>query len=162
MDLTTVLVGVAVLVGLVGIVLPVLPGSPTIAVAVLVWAISVGTTGGWVVLGVVLVLLALGWSTTYVLTGRRVHQAGVPRRSIVVAGIAGIIGFFVIPVLGLFLFFAGGLFAAEYLRLRDLDTARRTAVAALKATAWGMLVELTLALVAAGTWLVAVLIGVGG
>ena len=156
------LVGLAILVGLVGIVLPVLPGSLIIGLAVLVWAIDTEQVAGWVVFGLVVLLLVAGWSATYVLTGKRVSDAGIPRRSIIAAGLAGIVGFFVVPVLGLFLFFAGGLYAAEYSRLRDTTQARRSAVIALKATGLGMLVELGLALLAAGTWLVAVLVlGVG-
>lgn len=162
MSVVEIIVAVGVLVGLVGIVAPVLPGSLLIALSVLLWALDARTTGAWVVLAVVVVLLATGNVGTYVLTGRRVAAAGVPRRSIVLAGLAGIVGFFVIPVLGLFLFFAAGLLAAEYARLRDLDRARSTAWVALRATALGLLIELTLALVAATTWFVAVLRGVGG
>lgn len=156
------LVGLAILVGLVGIVLPVLPGSLIIALAVLVWAIDTEQAGGWVVFGVVVLLLITGWSATYLLTGKRVADAGIPRRSIIIAGLAGIVGFFVVPVVGLFLFFAGGLYVAEHLRLHDPARARSSAWIALKATGLGMLVELGLALLAAGTWLLAVLaFGVG-
>lgn len=138
-----------------------LPGSLIIAAAVLVWAIDAEQGAAWAVLAVVLVLLAAGWAATYVLTGRRVVTAGVPRSSLVVGGLAGIAGFFVVPVVGLFLFFAGGLYVAELVRLRDAAQARATAFVALKATALGLLVELGLGLLAAGTWLVAVLAGVG-
>ncbi|KGM14269.1 DUF456 domain-containing protein [Cellulomonas bogoriensis] len=162
MDLTAVLVGVAILIGLVGIVVPILPGTPVIATAILVWAILSGDGAAWAVTVVALVLLAIGWSATYVLTGRRVQAAGVPTRSIVLAGLAGIVGFFVIPVVGLFLFFVGGLLLAEYVRLRDLDRARATTWVAVKATALGLVIELALALLAATTWLVAVIMGVGG
>lgn len=161
-DLVNLFVGLAILVGLAGIVLPVLPGSLIIAVAVLVWAIDAESGWAWVVLGVVVVLLAAGWAATYVLTGTRVAAAGVPRSSMVVAGLAGIVGFFVVPVIGLFLFFAGGLYVAEARRLRDTQAARRSATLAIKATLKGMLVELLLALLAASTWAVAALgVGVG-
>lgn len=161
MDLVTQLVGLAIVVGLVGIVVPVLPGSLLIAAAVLVWAIDSEQGAAWAVLAVVVVLLAVGWAATYLVAGKRVADAGVPRTSIVVAGLAGIVGFFVIPVVGLILFFPLGLFGMEYLRLRDVARARRSAVLAVKATALGMLVELGLACAAASTWLIAVLVGVG-
>jgi uncharacterized protein len=148
-------------VGLVGIVLPVIPGSPVIALAVLVWAIDAEAGAAWAVLAVVLVLLAAGWSTTYLVTGRRVHGAGVPTSSIVVAGLAGIVGFFVLPVAGLFLFFPLALFGMEYRRLRSAKAARASAWVAIRATALGMIIELALASTAAATWLVAVLVGVG-
>ena len=148
--------------GLVGIVLPVLPGSPVIAAAVLIWAIDSESGVAWAVLTVVLMLLAAGWSATYVLTGRRVVRAGVPRSSIIAAGLAGIVGFFVLPVVGLFVFFPLALYAMEYRRLRDATAARASAWVAIRATALGMLIELALASTAAATWLVAVLVGVGG
>ena len=157
----TLLVGLAVLVGLVGIVVPVLPGSALIGLAVGVWAFTHPSTGSWVVLAVVATLLAVGWAGTYVLTGRRVSAAGVPRRSLVVAGLVGIVGFFVVPVVGLLLGFVLGLYAMEHLRLRDPAAARESAWVALRATGLGMLVELGLALLASATWLVAVLTGVG-
>lgn len=161
MDLVTQLVGLAIVVGLVGVVVPVVPGSLLIAVAVLVWAIDAETAGAWAVFAAVVLLLAVGWAATYVIAGRRVSDAGVPRRSLVVAGLAGLVGFFVIPVVGLLVFFPLGLFAMEYLRLHDVTAARRSAVLAVKATALGMLVELGLACAAAATWFVAVLSGVG-
>lgn len=157
----TLLVGLAVLVGLVGIVVPVLPGSALIGVAVGVWAFTHPSPGSWVVLAAVGTLLAVGWAGTYVLTGRRVSAAGVPRRSLVVAGLVGIVGFFVVPVVGLLLGFVLGLYAMEHLRLRDPVAARDSAWVALRATGLGMLVELGLGLLASATWLVAVLTGVG-
>jgi len=158
----TLLVGLAILVGLVGIVVPALPGSLLIGVAVLVWAFGAGTPGAWAVFAVAAVLLAVGAVVTYVVAGRRVAAAGVPRTSLLVAGLVGIVGFFLVPVVGLLLFFPLGLFGMEYLRLRDVARARDSAWVALKATGLGMLLELGLALLAAGTWLVAVIAGVGG
>ena len=40
--ITSVLVGLAILVGCLGIIVPVLPGSILIAIAVLIWAIIIG------------------------------------------------------------------------------------------------------------------------
>lgn len=161
MDLVTQLVGLAILVGLVGIVVPALPGSLIIAAAVLVWAIDAESGAAWAVLVVVVLLLAAGWAATYVVAGKRVADAGVPKRSLIVAGLVGIVGFFVVPVVGLLIFFPLGLLGMEYLRLRDWPAARSSAWLAVKATALGMLVELALGCAAAGTWLVAVLAGVG-
>lgn len=160
-----VLVGAAILVGLIGIVVPVLPGSVLIAVAVLVWAAVTGTPSAWIVAAVCLVLLAGGATLTWYLATHRTRAAGVPRGSLMVAGLAGIVGFFVVPVIGLLLFFPAGLFAAEYVRLRrvrdpePVGRAWASSLVALKATGLGMLGELALALAASGVWLVAVLHG---
>ena len=159
MDLVTVLVGVAIVIGLVGIVVPVLPGSLLIGAAVLVWALDTEHPAAWVVFGVVVLLLAVGSIATYVIAGTRVTAAGVPRSSLLVAGLAGVVGFFVIPVIGLFLAFPLGLYLMERRRLGDPVAARTSAGVALKATVHGLLVELGLAVAAASTWLVAVLMG---
>jgi uncharacterized protein YqgC (DUF456 family) len=160
------LVGIAILIGLLGIVIPVLPGSVLIGIAVVVWAAFTGTPAAWLVAAVVLVLLAGGAVLTWFLATRRTRAAGVPGGSMVAAGIAGIVGFFVVPVIGLLLFFPAGLFLAEYVRLsrtgraQPASAAWASAVVALKATGLGMLGELGLALVASGVWLVAVLSGI--
>ncbi len=51
MTLVEVVVGLAILVGLAGIVVPVLPGTVLILVAVLVWATETGGATAWTVLG---------------------------------------------------------------------------------------------------------------
>ncbi|HEY3338758.1 MAG TPA: DUF456 domain-containing protein [Propionicimonas sp.] len=154
------LVGLAILVGLVGIVIPVLPGSILIGLAVLVWAVLTGTPAAWLVFAICAVLLASGAMVTWIITARHTRAAGVPQSSLAVAGLAGIVGFFVVPVIGLLLFFPAGLFLAEYLRQRDGALARHSAMVALKATGLGILSELGLALLASAVWLVAVLSGV--
>lgn len=155
-----VLVGIAILVGLVGIVVPVLPGSVLVGAAVIVWAALTGTPAAWVVAAVCVLLLAGGMALTWYLTAKHTRAAGVPNGTLVIAGLAGIVGFFVVPVLGLLLFFLAGLFVAEYVRLRDPQRAWRSALAGLKGTGLGMLAELGLALLASGIWLGAVLGGV--
>jgi uncharacterized protein YqgC (DUF456 family) len=157
MDLVTLGVGLAILVGLVGIVLPVLPGSAIIAAAVLVWALDTGGAA-WAVLAAVVVLLAIGWSATYVVPGRTVAASGVPRSTLVLAGLAGLVGFFVVPVVGLVLFFAGALYLLELRRLQDSRAAWASSWLAIRMTALGMLLELGFALLAAATWLVAELV----
>lgn len=137
--------------------IPVLPGSLLIGGAVLVWAIATGTGTGWAVFAGVAALLALAATATYLVATRKTRAAGVPTTSLVGAGIAGIVGFFVVPVIGLLLFFPIGLLAMEFLRLRDLGAAGSSALVALKAVGLGMVLELGLALLAAGLWLTAVL-----
>ena len=143
------------MVGLLGIVVPVLPGSILIGLAGLVWAILHNTPAAWGVCAGMAVLLVVGSLSTYVLTSRRTRDAGVPLRSQFGAAVAGVVGFFVIPVVGLLLFFPLGLFAMEWLRLRDPAAALRSAGVALKAMLIGMGIEFAAALAAAVLWAVA-------
>jgi uncharacterized protein len=153
-DLTLVC-GLAIAVGVVGTLVPIIPGGLLIATSVLVWAAVVRTTAGWVTFGIVGVLLAAGQVVKYLTAGKHMTASGVPRRSIVLAGLAGIVGFFAIPVVGLVLFFVAALYLAERARLGP-GPARRSTAVALRAVGLAILVELAAALLAAATWLVAV------
>lgn len=147
------------LVGVVGIVVPVLPGSVLIGVALLVWTITTGGTLAWTVFVVGALLLAAGAVSGAVLTGQQVSAAGVPRSSLVVAALAGLVGMVVVPGLGLVLFFALALVLMEYRRRQELGPALSAAWVALRATGLGILVELSTALTAVALWVGALLLG---
>ncbi|AZL14084.1 DUF456 domain-containing protein [Brevibacterium aurantiacum] len=150
--LTSVLVGLAILVGCLGIILPVLPGSILIAIAVLVWAIVIGGPMAWIIFAIVAVFVAAGMSASLVLTGRKLKAMKVPNKSVLLAGLLGIIGFFVIPVVGLPIGFIAGLYLAEYLRLKEAKEARDSSWESLKAIGIGTALEFLLALLAAITF----------
>ena len=84
------------------LVVPVLPGTITIGISLLVWAIALQNTVGWVVFAIGMVFVAAGMLASLVLTGRRLKQRQVPNWSILVAVLTGVVGMFVIPVVGLF------------------------------------------------------------
>lgn len=153
MALTDLLVGLGVLVGLVGIVVPVLPGSLLVLASILVWAIVVSDVTGWAVFAVVAVLLVVGGVVKYAVPGRRLAAAGVPTRTLVAGGLLGIVGFFVIPVVGLLVGFVLGVYLAEVVRVGS-DLAWPTTKAALRATGLSLLIELAAGLLASATWLV--------
>jgi uncharacterized protein len=152
MAATDVLVGLAILVGLVGIVVPVLPGSILILGAVLVWAAEARTTTGWLVFAAVTTLLVVGGIVKYAVPGRRLKAVGVPNRSLVAGGLLGIVGFFVIPVVGLVVGFVAGVYLAELHRL-GRDGAWPSTRSALGAVGLSILIELAAGLLAAVTWL---------
>ena len=135
--------------GVVGIVVPVLPGSLLVAGGLLAWALWGGSSWGWIALAVGVLLLVLGASAQYVLTGRTLKEKQIPQRSVVVGLVCGAVGLFVIPGLGLVIGFVAGLLLSEFARVRDLRTALSTSWTALKSVGVGMLVELGCALAAA-------------
>lgn len=156
MDVVELLVGLVILVGLVGIVVPILPGSILILGAVLVWSADQGARSAWLVFALVTTLLMVGAIVKYVVPGRGLRTAGVPNRTILLGGLLGIIGFFVVPVVGLVLGFVLGVYLSELQRVGH-DRAWPSTVAAVKAAGLSILVELAAALAAAGVWLVAAL-----
>jgi uncharacterized protein len=149
---TELLVGLAIAVGLLGIVVPVLPGTLLILGAVLVWAVTVGTPAGWVVFAVATVLLVAGGIVKYAVPGRRLRTAGVPNRTIVLGGVLGIVGFFVVPVVGLLVGFVVGVYLAELQRV-GREQAWPSTRHALAAVGVSVLIELAAALLAAVVWL---------
>jgi uncharacterized protein YqgC (DUF456 family) len=155
-DTGLVLVGLAILVGLFGVVMPVIPGLLLCWAAVLVWAVVEGTPLAWTVFGVSTVVVAISQVVKYMIPGQRLRNAGVPVRSMAVGGLLGIVGFFVVPVIGLVLGFVVGVYAAERLRLGTHAAAWSSTVHALKAVGLSILIELAAGLVVAAVWLGAV------
>ncbi len=157
--LGTVLVALAIAIGLVGILVPVLPGGLLVFLAIAVWAVAVHTATAWVVLGVAAALFLAGEVVKYLWPMRRMRRAEVAARSLVVGAILGIIGFFVIPVLGLALGFVLGVYLCEYSALRDPTRAWTSTKHAIKGVALAMGVEFTAALMAAGVWVTGLVVG---
>lgn len=151
MNTTEFLVGVAIVIGIVGIVVPVLPGSILILGAILVWAVEEGTRTGWIVFAIATTLLVIGAIVKYVVPGRRLKATGVPNRTIMLGGLLGIVGFFVIPVVGLFVGFVAGIYLAEQHRV-GRDLAWPSTKSALMAVGVSILIELVAALLAASVW----------
>lgn len=157
MTLTELIVGLVIVVGIVGIVVPVLPGSVLVLGGVLVWAVVEGTPTGWVVFALVTVLLVTGGIVKYVVPGRDLRGSGVPTRTLVLGALLGLVGFFVVPVLGLPIGFVAGVYLAELGRVGSA-LAWPSTKAAVRAVGLSILIELTAALLAAGVWLVGALV----
>jgi uncharacterized protein YqgC (DUF456 family) len=151
------LVALAIAVGLVGILVPVLPGSLLVGAAVLVWAADLGGTTAWVVTTASLALLVAGVVVKYLVPGRRLQRAGVPTRTLLAGGALGVLGFFVVPVVGLPLGFVLGVYLSEWRRLGHAAAWPAT-LHALKAVGLGILIELTFGVFAALTWAVGVVL----
>jgi uncharacterized protein YqgC (DUF456 family) len=150
-----VLVGLGIAVGLVGILVPVLPGSVLVLAAVLVWAVHTGGAVAWTVLAVVTTLLALGTVVKYVVPTRRLADLGIPASTQWAGAALGLVGFFVVPVVGLFLGFVLGVYAAEHRRV-GARLAGPSTRAALRAVGLSILIELVAGLLAAGVWVTGV------
>ncbi|WP_370619368.1 DUF456 domain-containing protein [Mumia sp. Pv 4-285] len=156
--LGTVLVGLAIVVGLAGIIVPILPGSLLILVAIGVWAIGVGEPTGWVVLGLATLVYAVALVVQYAIPGKRLNRAGVPGLAMLVGGLCGIVGFFVIPFVGLFVGFVLGVYLFEVGRNRTHTAAWESTKHAMKAAGLSILIELAGGLVSATLWVVGVVL----
>ncbi|GEM35189.1 DUF456 domain-containing protein [Nocardia neocaledoniensis] len=148
-----VIVGLVILVGLVGVIVPILPGIILIFAAIAVWAFMTGGAAAWTVFAIATIALVISGIVKYTWPGRRMREAGVSNRALLVGAILGVVGFFVIPVVGLFIGFVLGVYLAELYRLKTNELAWPATVHALKGVGLSMLVELFGALLASGVWL---------
>ena len=112
---TIVVCSVLIIVGMIGIVLPVLPGLLLTLLAVLIWAVSTGGSTAWGLFALAAVVYVAGVAAQFLLPGRRLKAQGIGMGTLLMAVLGGIIGFFVIPVVGLPVGFVGAAEAKEAL-----------------------------------------------
>jgi uncharacterized protein len=148
---TVLLCGLIVVVGLFGIVVPVLPGTVLVALGIGIWATENGSTAAWVTFGLAASCLVVGGVVKFAVPGRRL-KATVPTRTLVVGGLGAVVGFFVFPVVGVLVGFPVGVYLAERVRV-GADGAWLSTRAALTAVGASILIELVAAVVATGVWL---------
>lgn len=157
MSVTEVLVAVVIAVGLVGILVPILPGSVLVVAGILAWAVVTGGTTAWAVFGVATAFIVVGAVVKYLIPGRQLQVAGIPASTQWIGVGLGVAGFFVIPVVGLFVGFVLGVYLAE-LRRVGVDRAWPSTVHSLKAVGWSIVIELVFALLATWTWVAGVVV----
>lgn len=155
--MTSVLVpGLLMLVGLVGIVVPVLPGLFLVWLGTALWAFEHPNHAAWVVCGLAALVYAAGLVAQYVLPGRRLKDAGVGTPTMLLGVTLAVVGFFVVPVVGAFLGFVLGIFLAESGRHRTRSGAWAGTKHALRAVAMSMGIELVAGFVIVLVWLLGV------
>lgn len=150
----SIIVGLLLLVGALGTIFPILPGSTLVIIGLLVWAIAIGGPVGWTVFIIGALVCGAGMAASTLLTGKRLKDRQIPNRSILIGAVVGVIGAFVIPVVGLFVGFIAGLFGSEWYRLRDAKQAWDASVVAMKSVGLGMLIEFACAGTAIAVWLI--------
>lgn len=153
---TNVIVLLAMLVGTVGIVVPVLPGLFVVWGATLVWAFERQDGPGWFVLGLATVAYAVGLVAQYLLPGRRMRSAGVEGWIVAVALAVAVVGFFVVPVVGAPVGFVVAVYLLERVKHREHGAAWRATTQAMRAVALNVGIELATAFAIIATWAVAV------
>lgn len=153
----TIACGVAVLLGVLGVVVPILPGLLLSWAGVAAWAVfAADGAGRWAVLAVATLLAVGATAAKYLWPGKRLKDVGVPNRTVLFGAALGVVGFFVVPLVGLPLGFVLGVWLAEAARLGDRRRAWPSTVEALKAAGVAMLIEFAAALAIGLAWLLGV------
>jgi uncharacterized protein YqgC (DUF456 family) len=155
--MTSVIVtGLLMLIGLVGIVVPVLPGLLLVWLATALWAFEHPNRWAWLVFAICGLVYAAGVITQYLVPGRRLKGAGVRTSTLFLAVVLAIVLFFVIPVIGAPIGFVLGVFLVELGRHRERQAAWLSTGHALKAVAMSMGIELAAGFAIVLIWLTGV------
>jgi uncharacterized protein len=154
------LTAVAMAIGVAGTVLPLVPGLGLVIAAALVYGIVEGFgTTGTVAFAVIVTIGAAGIAAGFVLPHRAAGGAGAPRHSLLLGAVGAVVGFFAVPVVGLPLGGAIGIYAGERMRTQDAAAAWRTTQATLKGFGLAALTQLATGLVMVVVWVVWVIAG---
>ncbi|HSK59253.1 MAG TPA: DUF456 domain-containing protein [Actinomycetospora sp.] len=146
-------------VGLTGVVLPFMPGLPIIWAGALLYGITTDFGNvGWTAMIAITVLGVIGMAASLVLPDRAGAAAGASRSTRLFAGLLGLVGFFVVPVIGFPLGACLGVLVAQYRRTADWDGAVRSTIAVLKGFGVGLLAELAAGLAMVLVWVAWVII----
>jgi uncharacterized protein YqgC (DUF456 family) len=153
------LVGLVLLLGLCGVLVPGVPGSWLVWAAVLWWALKDPQPVAWWVLVGATVALFLCQVVRWALPPRRLRASGATPRMAVYAGTGALLGFFLLPVLGAIPGFLAGVYLAERLRLGRHGEAMAALRTAMRSGGTSVLTELFTCLLIMGAWLGAVIRG---
>lgn len=156
MDIALWIVAIAaVLLGLAGLVLPLLPGTPLLfgGLWLAAWIDGYDRVGPWTLLALAAVAL-LAWGVDFAAAALAVKRAGASRRAMAGAGLGAVLGVFG-GLTGLILGPVAGAAAGEWSQGRDRAGTARAAVAAGAGYLVAALIKLTLGLAMVAAWAVA-------
>ncbi|WP_330172868.1 DUF456 domain-containing protein [Streptomyces sp. NBC_01498] len=154
-----VLVCLVILLGVIGVLIPGVPGPAIVWAAVVWWALSDTSALAWGVLIGSTAVLLLSQALRPLLPSRRTRPSGIRRRTLLAGGLTGIVGFFVLPVVGVVPGFVGGIYAVERVRLGSHRDGWASTRAVMRSAGYPVLVELSCCLLVLGAWLGATLWG---
>jgi len=154
-----VLIGLTMAIGLVGTLIPVLPGLVLVWIAGLTWAVLDGADKThWIIFSVMTLVFLIGVGLSFYIPAKSTKDESAPKWTFLVASVFSIIGFFVIPIVGLALGFIFGVFICQLANSREFHRALRATGSTLKALGLVSLVHCACGIAIATTWAIGLLI----
>lgn len=149
----------ALIVGLLGLIVPVFPGLVIMWLGTLVYAIIEGAAGNmtgwkWFLFGVITILMITGSVVDNIIIARKMRDKYIPWSSIVWAFAAGVVAsLFFTPLIGL-VAAPAGLFLAESSRLKNREAAIDSTKAYMIGWGWAFGARFLIGLVMIGFWMI--------
>ena len=135
---------VFILIGAVGIVVPILPGMLLVWLSVLAyaWVTDFGVITPWIFAFLTIVALVTGLSNIWLpFLGAR--KTGASKRAIFLGFVGALIGTFVMPLIGTIIGYAVGIIIGELIKHRDLELAIKSSIGGV--AGWGIATIIELA-----------------
>jgi uncharacterized protein len=149
----------ALIVGLLGLIVPVFPGLVIMWLGTGAYAIIQNAAGNmtswkWFLFGVITLLMITGSVVDNIIIARKIRDKYVPWSSILFAFAAGILAsIFFTPIVGLFAA-PGGLYVAENHRLKNSNAALEATKAYMIGWGWAFAVRFVIGLMMIGLWMI--------
>lgn len=148
----TLLSGVGVAVGVVGTLIPVLPGTTVVWTSTVVYAFTVG----WTIPAVIAVSLSTFTLLISLYLGIKIPakatRDGETRSALVAGFVGGVIGFFIIPLFGAPIGWLAGVFLVKYANTNALKEATESTWRIAKAFGKSALIQMVIALMMGFIW----------
>lgn len=152
--LVTVLAGIAIAVGVIGCVLPVLPGTGLVWLTMLVYGLVLGFGWpGWIAMVVATVLLVAGLVANVLIPQREASSTGLTVAGQLVGLVLAVVGFFVVPVVGAPLGFTLGVFLVRLQATGDRAAAWSSTLRIIRSLVKASAVQAAVAVAMAVTWM---------
>lgn len=145
------------LIGLLGLIIPVYPGLVIMWAALLAYALiefSAGrmTVRDWVIFALTTILMVIGNLIDNIIIARKMRGHSIPWSSIGISYLAGLLAsIFLTPLVGL-IAAPLALFGVEYLRLRGPKRAFESAKAYMIGWGWSFVARFTVGVIMIGLW----------
>ena len=152
----TVLTLIVMLLGLFGLIVPIFPGLVSIWLAALGFGLITGafTTTGWIIFGIITMLMVVGNVLDGVLMGAKALEHGASKRSLVLALIAGIGVSLVLSPLGGLIAAPLALYLSEKSLGRSEAEARATTRGLMTGWGWSFILRFVIGIAMIVLWII--------
>jgi uncharacterized protein YqgC (DUF456 family) len=143
----------AMIVGLLGLIIPIYPGLTIIWIAALVYAIVYGFNWpSWLFFSFITLFMIVGNLADNYFIGAKARKTGASWLAIAVGYVAGIVGTFIIPLIGGLLFSILGVLVVEMIRKKDWKIAWVTTKEMALGFGWSVVVRIGIGIIMIGIW----------
>ena len=153
------LIAIIMAIGIIGTVIPLIPGLTLVWFAGAIWAYFDGGDGTRMWLLALMTLFAvIGFAAQFLLPAAAVKSDSPPRNTLLVGGLFGLIGFFIVPIIGAPIGFMAGVYASYLANNGDSVAAWESTIRTAIAFGWALLVQVFCSVAIALTWLFGLII----